>query len=445
MPSRHTNNLTIAASERDMLSILRAFASNLVKSKVAPKYEGIPAGVSTVAAGFASVKRLLERGRQYAFPLPCDDGVRQHLPYSPGAVSDLAKAAVCTSGSTYVLFLAYGTIWRSNQDALDELLVSLPEGRYGVAFLDADEYDFYNTVSTQVCLAEGRSCMAKSSEYRAEALPVGSLYEKAKSASRRDARRCGDLSEVAEMFAICNWTEYGYLFNTCKKQDLTAIYDKVKAYSFANLPGRTDEGASSKDFDGKSGLSSQDNDEEAWRSRYASVASPARAPRSKSGSSIDWTNPAEDDLVRIDECVFRLLCRFPREVEPTGQRYEGRNANIEYLVPGAAVRLESDWGTPYFKDAGIRVYDADGRRLGNLGGCNDPSDDDRVAMACLLPHIKATATDVFPLGATTNKKRKVGKFMLHLELDVVDLQQVLGEVHELLAKPASDRLLESQM
>ena len=66
-------------------------------------------------------------------------------------------------------------------------------------------------------------------------------------------------------------------------------------------------------------------------------------------------------------------------------------------------------------------------------------------MACLLPHIKATATDVFPLGATTNKKRKVGKFMLHLELDVVDLQQVLGEVHELLAKPASDRLLESQM
>ena len=146
-----------------------------------------------------------------------------------------------------------------------------------------------------------------------------------------------------------------------------------------------------------------------------------------------------EDLEYIDAHIFDLFARFPFECEVTGQAYEGRNENIEYLLPGGRLRLQSDWNNPYFAHVGIKVYDTAGRRLANVGGYLNPSDDDRAAIACLLPHIKATAINVSPLGTTLNSRRRLGQFEVHLEIEPIDISMVSDEVHQLLAQSSDGR------
>ena len=78
--------------------------------------------------------------------------------------------------------------------------------------------------------------------------------------------------------------------------------------------------------------------------------------------------------------------------------------------------------------------------MANLGGYFNPTDEDRVAIACLLPHIKATAVDVSPLGSTLNFSRRIGQFQVHLEIEPIDIQAVLEEAHQLLCEDPSDRV-----
>ena len=294
-------------------------------------------------------------------------------------------------GTAFALSIGYATAWEPNSANLDAFFLGLPQGCYGVAFLDSDEYD------------------------------------------GDDAHDCfvGTHHGGAVLHQTDNVIESG----VCNREDLRAWHKELqdavdsKRASLAELAFWTasnisecEEGASECEK-GWCGVDRFDTDSFFVR------------------HSIDWTAPSVGELSDIDQSLMRTLELFPYECEVTGQSYEGRDANIELLVPGAPVVLESNWGNPYFKHAAVHVFDEQGRRLANLGGAWNPSDDDRVGIACLLPHIRATAANVKPLGARPDMRAKHGDFTLHLELEPIDLAVVLDEVHALLKRAPEERTL----
>ena len=140
-----------------------------------------------------------------------------------------------------------------------------------------------------------------------------------------------------------------------------------------------------------------------------------------------------------------MLGRFPWVVGSTGAAYEGRESNVERLVPGQPIKLVADWASPYFHPCAIQTRDAEGRRLGNLddnGGGMELSDNARSALACILPHVRAYADKVEPRMILDGRKRN-STVIVRLELTEEPLEHVIDEVHELLGRASNQRLVSS--
>lgn len=164
--------------------------------------------------------------------------------------------------------------------------------------------------------------------------------------------------------------------------------------------------------------------------------------------NINWRKPSATDLDSIDDIVSRTLAKFPWVVAITGSTYEGREANVEGLVPGDMVKLVSDWNTQYFDPVGIAVYTADGKRLGNLDGVwgmgMGMENYERSALACILPHIKAYAELVQPLSTRDGRSRH-SSVTVRLEITDDPIGGIYDEVHDLLKKGLNQRELTSDL
>lgn len=402
MPNFHTNMLAIAANERDMLAVLRQIATNLACAKEAD-YDDLLEDARDPGHAFSRLRNGLESWYWLAF-MP-DNAVPSGRP-----LSDTGDASLQRFGETYAFSLSYSTAWASNVEDVSALFELLPPGGYGVAFLDGDEYDGYSTINSVAGTLRG-GCPLWDLE---DPVDIPSDAEDAvgyaRSAAANDLAEEQDLGRVASTVAACLWPDYSSALGV----DSELLREEL-AYERA-----------CSDY------------QEFGMMRFGvstSFAQPGPA----------WIVPQEKDFKKMDSAIVSLLARFPFECEVTGQAYEGRNANIDLLAPGARILLRSDWNSPYFSPVGIGIFDAKGRSLGNLGGCFNPSDDDRTAIACLLPHIRATAEDVSPLVAALDGRRKMGQFTVHLEIEPIDLAKVLDEVHELLSRAVSERTLESIM
>lgn len=461
MANFHTNNLVVAADDDNMLAVLQTMAINLVSRSKETGYSDLLLDAPGPANAFSRMSGALSDWYYYALasaPIGSEQWKADHPDYQkreiegnpacagvvaaaesfadallgarvsvriePSArpLSESAAVTMDRFGQTNVLRLSYSTANRSNFEDVERLFSMLPGGSYGLAFLDADEGDGYKEVAVFSGLSHGGLAGA---EFECETMEVRralDLYDQAKELVRNDLALSGDLVEVAASFAICNWSEFLWAKTNGMGSDEEgeALYDGIDIRR-----------ASSDHF---SYLLEPSFD--AYEAEDATIWS---------AHVIDYEQLSSGDIGMFERNVVPLLRRFPFECEVTGQAYEGRNANIEHLVPGAAVQLKSDWKNPYFKGAGIEVRDASGRRLANLGGYLNPSDLDRVTLACLLPHIKATAIDVSPLGATVDGRRKQGQFTLHLEIEPIDLSSALEEVRVLLSSKPDDRVRTSLM
>lgn len=448
MANFHTNMLAIAAHADDMLAVLRQMAANLACAKEAD-YDDLLEDARDPGHAFSRLRGGLESWYWLAFTpngigseeweAAHPDAAHQELSKHPeyGALANAVSSALGSDsgatisvvvqpsgrplsetgnaylqrfGETYALGLSYSTAWESNVEDVSALFELLPPGSYGVAFLDGDEYDGYSTINSVAGTLRG-SCPLWDCEDVVD-IPNDDedMVSFARSAAENDLAQERDLGRVASTVAVCLWPDYGF------SSDIDGeLLREELAYERA-----------CSDY------------QEFGMMRFG-VSTSFAPPR------LAWIVPEDQDFREIDSAVLSLLARFPFECEVTGQAYEGRNANIDLLAPGACILLRSDWNSPYFSPAGIGIFDAKGRSLGNLGGYFNPSDDDRTAIACLLPHIQATAEDVSPLASALDGRRKMGQFTVHLEIEPIDVAKVLDEVHELLSRAVSDRTLESKM
>ena len=402
MPNFHTNMLAIAANVRDMLAVLRQIATNLACAKEAD-YDDLLEDARDPGHAFSRLRNGLESWYWLAF-MP-DNAVPSGRP-----LSETGDASLQRFGETYAFSLSYSTAWASNVEDVSALFELLPSGSYGVAFLDGDEYDGYSTINSIAGTLRGGCPLWDLEDPVDIPSDAEDVVGYARSAAANDLAEEQDLGRVASTVAACLWPDYSSALGV----DSELLREEL-AYERA-----------CSDY------------QEFGMMRFGvstSFAQPGPA----------WIVPQEKDFKKIDSAIVSLLARFPFECEVTGQAYEGRNANIDLLAPSARILLRSNWNSPYFSPVGIGIFDAKGRSLGNLGGYFNPSDDDRTAIACLLPHIQATAEDVSPLAAALDGRRKMGQFTVHLEIEPIDLARVLGEVHTLLARDVSDRTLESIM
>lgn len=431
MANYHTNDLAIAADTENMKKVLLNFAANLAANSEetgfdfhdilglrsaegmyrviesaltcyywlafsgAPVDEDLSSDNSlgwesstSSASGYASQVEALERVFSSRFQ---DAGFKFGVRPSGRPMSEEASVELSRYGDRWVIQLYYSTAWEPNSSDIDSFFLGLPEGEYGVAFLDADEYDGYETISVFSGVHHGRALLHDAAEEgEDDSIDSHELWELLKKGRAENRDEIDGLAHLAFNCAVSQWNDWG---------SWEEPYED--------------------DYD----------DTDSWLEKL-------NAPL------FNWDNPNEDEFEKISDYVIGVLSTFPFECEVTGAKYLGRNQNIEHCISGSEVCLKSDWNSPYFKYAGIELFDKEGRSLGNVGGYRNPSEDKRAVFACLLPHIRATVVNV-ETQSSRGDWRKQAHLDVRLELDPIDLPAVLEEMRSLLKLDPEKRSLSS--
>ena len=431
MANYHTHDLAIAADTENMKKVLLNFAANLAANSeetgfdfhdilglrsAEGMYQAIESALTcyywlafsgapvdedlssdnslgwesstSSASGYASQVEALERVFSSRFQ---DASFKFGVRPSGRPMSEEASVELSRYGDRWVIQLYYSTAWEPNSSDIDSFFLGLPEGEYGVAFLDADEYDGYETISVFSGVHHGRALLHDAAEEgEDDSIDSHELWELLKKGRAENRDEIDGLAHLAFNCAVSQWNDWG---------SWEEPYED--------------------DYD----------DTDSWLEKL-------NAPL------FNWDNPNEDEFEKISDYVIGVLSSFPFECEVTGAKYLGRNQNIEHCISGSEVCLKSDWNSPYFKYAGIELFDKEGRSLGNVGGYRNPSEDKRAVFACLLPHIRATVVNV-ETQSSRGDWRKQAHLDVRLELDPIDLPAVLEEMRSLLKLDPEKRSLSS--
>lgn len=431
MANYHTNDLAIAADTENMKKVLLNFAANLAANSeetgfdfhdilglrsAEGMYQAIESALTcyywlafsgapvdedlssdnslgwesstSSASGYASQVEALERVFSSRFQ---DADFKFGVRPSGRPMSEEASVELSRYGDRWVIQLYYSTAWEPNSSDIDSFFLGLPEGEYGVAFLDADEYDGYETISVFSGVHHGRALLHDAAEEgEDDSIDSHELWELLKKGRAENRDEIDGLAHLAFNCAVSQWNDWGSW-----EEPYEDDYDDV----------------------------------DSWLEKL-------NAPL------FNWDNPNEDEFEIISDYVIGVLSTFPFECEVTGAKYLGRNQNIEHCISGSEVCLKSDWNSPYFKYAGIELFDKEGRSLGNVGGYRNPSEDKRAVFACLLPHIRATVVNV-ETQSSRGDWRKQAYLDVRLELDPIDLPAVLEEMRSLLKLDPEKRSLSS--
>ena len=434
MANFHTNNLVIAASEANMQKVLVRFAQNLAANSDNTGFSiSSIEGMTSVSSLYSVIcgeidayywlsfcgapidREVAEAGAESWGAHPENeaylssistasgkltgggDGVTIGISMAPTGrpMSETANVSCTSYGDNWVLKVGYDTAWRANSDDIDLFFMGLPEGDYGVAFLDADEYDNYESVSAFSGLHHGRAGMREAEIRRDEVLGIDERKREKKALSMLTRSLVNDLAELADIVGICEWSS-GWEDDECDSDGCEDECDSFDAF-------------------------------ESW------------------DTGINWNNPTKNELMQIDNMIVDLMRKFPLVVGSTGAAYEGRERNVERVVPGQPIKLVSDWINPYFSPVAIQTQTATGERLGNLddrGGGMMMGAGSRAALACILPHLRAYADKVEPLMILDARKRNT-TLIVRIELTDEPLEHIFEEAHALLGLKSNQRSVSS--
>lgn len=443
----------IVADAADMLAVMRVLAANMRAHKAVTSFDASVDGATSPRFAY---KTLVEKGRlrfgyEALFGADAEKG-------DLGLTDDILGVRLLRIGGLWALLLDGSRTGVDPRRALDILLSSLPAGDYGVAVLSGDDRDGYREISCSCgkLREEGLSFELVDGP-SASMASFDALQRYARSHARRKLGGIEDRAELALALCCSEWNPYGAgeapagfspeetrlralpvipasldrnrwgVFY--KQQGDTVITEFVAPLRRApSMPAHIIEpvpASPSTRFEGFSGA-------------------PFRGPRDPWESRRPESEGVCGREGLFESAVIAMLSQFPFVCEVTGQRYLGRMGNIEALVPGSPVVLRADWQSRFFSPCGIEVFDLKGRSLANLGGYHNPRDDERAAIACLLPHIRAYAESVRPVGAALGPVAAGDEFTLRLELEPdLDLSALMEEVDALLALPVERRALSS--
>lgn len=164
--------------------------------------------------------------------------------------------------------------------------------------------------------------------------------------------------------------------------------------------------------------------------------------------AFEWMNPGENDLRSIEHAIFAMLSAFPLvEVIGYGFTTVGREA-AERLFPGDPVFMESDWASSEtFGQVQFALKDFEGNTLCTL--CHfyltnlEDSRETSVLLACLLPHLRVTIWDLKP-GSLRSKGCNDPEMTIRFDLEPVDVEILINEVHAIFEKPLAQRTLSTR-
>mgnify|MGYP004497053439 CR=1 FL=1 len=473
MANFHENVLAIAANEENMIKVLFRMATNLVANgvqggfyldeiaeldtakdvyyEVAPAlvpnfidaFAGapLPAGVSASATpGWKSptssedgykqqIKMLTRITAQFSANAPEGVSVEVTATGPTGqALGDTASLSFERYKKNWLFTIRYVTAWSPNAEDIDVFFMGLPQGEYGVAFYDADECDGYESISVFSGLHHGCAVM-----HAAEGDCESGTIEREALKTRRDnysgivKTDIVDLVELAKYGAATAWNEWGE-----DEEDFDYEDYEDEDESYGGGEGRESEG----EDEGGEGEGSADGD-------YESIDLLNRP-------SINWTSPETKDFRKIDRIMFNLIGSFPWVCDlDSGYTPEGNEA-AEHLFPGDAVVVSSEWAigdTP--GEVRFKVCDSNGAVIGVLWGWMNLVSDSRerrssaAALACILPHLRATVWDLMPV-SLRNKGVYGPKLSIRFDLDPIAAEELIAQTHALLEKDLNDRALSSK-
>ena len=254
MASNHFNGLVIAANRQDMRKVLLRMAENLsvykngpgidvdslnklespwkIFCKLEPAIEGwcveslvgapFPADVNvpgrrgwksptSVMASYSMVRAI-----QMEYGLIDDDSDRtEGAAVAPtGHVVGGVRSSLKRYGEVWALELEYITRQEPNSEDIDAFFLGLPEGKYGVAFLDADSDQNCEQVAVFNGLHHGRRClksMTKRDLKEDSCLRASEIvYHKIELRGRQLSKQSSSLPKLAKAMAILHWTHLSY-------------------------------------------------------------------------------------------------------------------------------------------------------------------------------------------------------------------------------------------
>ena len=254
MASNHFNGLVIAANRQDMRKVLLRMAENLsvykngpgidvdslnklespwkIFCELEPAIEGwcgeslvgapFPADVNvpgrrgwksptSVTASYSMVRAI-----QMEYGLIDDDSDRaEGAAVAPtGHVVGGVHSSLKRYGEVWALELEYITRQEPNTEDIDAFFLGLPEGKYGVAFLDADSDQNCEQVAVFNGLNHGRRClksMTKRDLKEDSCLSASDIVRrKIELRGRQLSKQAGSLPKLAKAIAILNWTHLSY-------------------------------------------------------------------------------------------------------------------------------------------------------------------------------------------------------------------------------------------
>lgn len=293
MASNHFNSLVIAANRQDMRKVLLRVAENLSVYKNGPgidvdslnKLESpwkifcelepaingwcveslvgapFPAGVNvpgrrgwrspTSVTGSYSMVHAIQM--EYGL-LDDNSGRAEGAAVAPtGRVVGGVHSSLKRYGEVWALELEYITRQEPNTEDIDAFFLGLPEGKYGVALLDADSDQNCEQVAVFNGLHHGRRClksMTKRDLKEDSCLSASDIVRrKIELRGRQLSKQAGSLPKLAKAIAILNWTHLSYNDNwdctSCDDFDDPEV-DEVVASAGVKTPTKAKSSAAAK-------------------------------------------------------------------------------------------------------------------------------------------------------------------------------------------------------
>lgn len=409
MPNFHKNNLVIVADEPAMMKVLKTFESNLQRCAAQTGFQGRIEPGDSINAAYSVVERYIDSWYQFAF-CPNPTGVsdsQESRSFDLGgffasfamaargrAISDSASVRFGNYSNLYGLTVSYDTAWEPNSGDLDYFFEHLSVGLYGVAYYHADEGDGYESIGTISGVHRGRAPLFEESPLSSSWTNAHSLKRAHQDAQYADLYSIDDVGTLAETLIVQSWDEFGW------EED-----------EFGN--------------------------NEIWGT-----------------PSINWRKPTDNDFTRIDSIVLEVLSAFPQEHSMNRYSMEEYADNAETLNVGERVVVRTVWDDEKMPSeyeyrpryVMFNVETMSGKPLDRLHDWMEIVDDWRISeaapqvLACLLPHVNATICELNPV-SLRNANVTSPEMSIRFDLEPIDLDAVILEVHEALEKSFEDRSL----
>lgn len=443
MANYHTNLLVIAASERDMVKVLKLNVRNFLacagKTRFAlqglEQYESAP-------ALFGQLEGYFDGFYEVAFSGAASQDLREGADIQPSGES--AQTKLNRYGGAFVLSLQYDGTSESNAADVDDFFSLLETGSYGVARFAAGEVSGYESVSVFNGMHPGGEPLELEKYARiCGDVDAGVLEADARRLIEVPRESINDLAELAYAVAVCRWPEYESaqydvcfrVFHDYQGSDNADDFDEWYQERF---PQEIDY---EEEYERRWSESS-----ESWSAAEKSFFSMLPSFPIESGR-IDWITPAAADLKLVGECLAEMVMRLPIHAMLDCDNYEVNQRAIASALAGDEVRITSSWSCSNFDEpVGLAVESLDGVEFGHLGGgelwsktdSRAPMKNMLCALACLLPYLTARIDKVMPI-ALRSGCAQCSIFIVRIELGGGLHERIEEGVRALLSQPCADR------